>query len=158
MLRLLRPARALARCQPRPAAAIAARPFSSTLRARSDHHAAPPQLLGDGASAGTVPTDENQATGLERLQILGNLEGIDVFDMKPLEMTRLGTVDEPIKIHSWFPERVIGCTGFPADSHDTLWLNLTSKRNARCPECGSGTLIFLTSSLLYPNIQSPFPL
>ena len=43
---------------------------------------------------------EQQATGLERFELLGKLEGVDVFDMKPLEMTRLGTVEDPIKIYS----------------------------------------------------------
>lgn len=99
MLRLVRPARSLLRTIPR-TAAVPARALSSTPRVLGGH-AAPPSLLGEGASAGSVPTDENQATGLERLQILGNLEGVDVFDMKPLEMTRLGTVENPIQIHSW---------------------------------------------------------
>ncbi|OWT40532.1 cytochrome c oxidase subunit 5b [Cryptococcus neoformans Bt1] len=81
---------------------------------------------------------ENQSTGLERFELLGNLEGVDVFDMKPLEVTRLGTVEDPIPIYSLFPERQIGCTGFPVDSHDTIWLNVNhTLKNHRCPECGS---------------------
>jgi hypothetical protein len=43
---------------------------------------------------------EQQATGLERFELLGKLEGVDVFDMNPIEMTRLGTVKEPIPIYS----------------------------------------------------------
>lgn len=42
-------------------------------------------LLPPGAAPGTIPTDLEQATGLERLEILGKMQGIDVFDMKPLE-------------------------------------------------------------------------
>jgi cytochrome c oxidase subunit 5b len=38
-----------------------------------------------------VPTDLEQATGLERLEILGKMQGIDIFDMKPLDASRLGT-------------------------------------------------------------------
>ena len=37
-----------------------------------------------------MPTDLEQATGLERLEILGKMEGIDIFDMKPLDASRLG--------------------------------------------------------------------
>jgi len=37
-----------------------------------------------------VPSDLEQATGLERLEILGKLEGVDIFDMAPLDATRLG--------------------------------------------------------------------
>jgi hypothetical protein len=45
-------------------------------------------------------TSENQSTGLERFELLGKLEGIDVFDMKPLDVNRLGTVKEPIEVYS----------------------------------------------------------
>lgn len=48
-------------------------------------------LLAPGAKAGTVPTDLEQSTGLERLEILGKMQGIDIFDMKPLDASRLGT-------------------------------------------------------------------
>lgn len=47
-------------------------------------------LLGPGAKPGTVPTDVEQATGLERLEILGKMEGVDIFDMRPLDASRLG--------------------------------------------------------------------
>ncbi|KAI4251712.1 MAG: hypothetical protein LQ352_004684, partial [Teloschistes flavicans] len=46
-------------------------------------------LVGPGAEPGTVPTDLEQATGLERLEILGKMQGIDIFDMKPLDASRL---------------------------------------------------------------------
>jgi cytochrome c oxidase subunit 5b len=47
-------------------------------------------LIGPGARLGTVPTDIEQATGLERLEILGKMEGVDIFDMRPLDASRLG--------------------------------------------------------------------
>jgi cytochrome c oxidase subunit 5b len=47
-------------------------------------------LLPPGAAPGTVPTDLEQATGLERLEILGKMQGIDIFDMKPLDASRVG--------------------------------------------------------------------
>ena len=47
-------------------------------------------LLPPGAAPGAVPTDLEQATGLERLEILGKMQGIDVFDMKPLDASRKG--------------------------------------------------------------------
>jgi len=31
---------------------------------------------------------------------LGDLHGVDVFDLKPIEMTRMGTLDEPIMIYT----------------------------------------------------------
>ncbi|KAH8118041.1 cytochrome c oxidase subunit VB-domain-containing protein [Phellopilus nigrolimitatus] len=149
-LSALRPAAAAARVHARPTNAL--RAFSMSPRALSDeHHApAPPQLYGPGGTPeNAIPTDEEQATGLERLQLLGRMEGVDVFDMKPLDSSRLGTMADPIKVPTFvsfssakarwtFPERLIGCTGSPADSHEVIWLSAeTSRPRHRCPECGS---------------------
>lgn len=49
-------------------------------------------LIGPGAKPGTVPTDLEQATGLERLEILGKMEGVDIFDMRPLDASRKGKI------------------------------------------------------------------
>lgn len=81
-------------------------------------------LYGPGAEPGSVPTDLEQATGLERLEILGKMEGVDIFDMRPLDASRLGTMEDPITIRSAGDEQFAGCTGFPADSHTTLWLRV----------------------------------
>lgn len=51
----------------------------------------------EGVGCGLIYSEE-QATGLERFELLGDLHGVDVFDMKPIEMTRMGTLDEPIPI------------------------------------------------------------
>lgn len=48
-----------------------------------------------GAKPGTIPTDAEQSTGLERLEILGKMQGIDIFDMRPLDASRLGTSEDP---------------------------------------------------------------
>ena len=110
-------------------------------------------LLPPGAEPGTVPTDLEQATGLERLEILGKMEGVDIFDMKPLDASRLGwllahtvpvlfgrkqsclyilgTLDNPIMVNSFGDEQFAGCTGFPADSHVVLWL-CVSHNLSRC--------------------------
>lgn len=50
----------------------------------------PQDLIGPGAAPGTIPTDLEQATGLERLEILGKMEGVDIFDMSPLDSSRKG--------------------------------------------------------------------
>ncbi|KAI1797225.1 cytochrome c oxidase polypeptide IV [Ganoderma leucocontextum] len=131
----LRPTSFAARAALRPARTAAARAISSTAARRSD--VPTPQIFGEGAKAGQVPTDENQATGLERLQVLGAIEGVEVFDLKPLDSSRIGTLADPVKVFSTEPERTIGCTGSPADSHELLWMNLTREKNRRCPECGS---------------------
>ena len=50
-------------------------------------------LLPPGAEPGTVPTDLDQSTGLERFEILGKMQGVDVFDMRPLDASRKGMSD-----------------------------------------------------------------
>lgn len=47
-------------------------------------------LLAPGAEPGTIPNDLEQSTGLERLEILGKMQGVDIFDMKPLPADRVG--------------------------------------------------------------------
>lgn len=101
---MLRAFTATSRTVIRAARLPATRTLSTSVKKLSDHAHAPPALLGEGAPVGTVPTDENQATGLERLQLLGHQEGVDVFDMQPLEITTLGTVKEPILIKSFVRE------------------------------------------------------
>ena len=88
-------------------------------------------LLPPGAAPGTVPTDLEQATGLDRLEILGKMENIDIFDMKPLDASRLGTLDNPIVVRSFGDEQYAGCTGYPADSHGVTWLVVSSSSRVR---------------------------
>lgn len=84
-----------------------------------------------------MPTDDVHATGLERLQVLGEMHGVKVFDYEPLDSSRIGTKKDPIKVLSWDTERIIGCTGSPAESHELHWMTLKLGEHPRCPECGS---------------------
>jgi len=61
----------------------------------------PPIIQGKGAATGSVPTDEEQATGLERFELEHKLAGQDAFDMTPLQADRMGTTKEPIKVLSY---------------------------------------------------------
>lgn len=47
-------------------------------------------LLAPGAKPGTIPSDVDQATGLERLELIGKMQGVDIFDMRPLDASRKG--------------------------------------------------------------------
>ncbi|KAJ6021823.1 Cytochrome c oxidase subunit 4 [Penicillium herquei] len=95
-------------------------------------------LLPPGAKPGTVPTDFVQATGLERLELIGKMQGIDIFDMRPLDASRKGTIDNPIIVNGAGDEQYAGCTGFPADSHQVNWLTVSRDRPLeRCNECGN---------------------
>jgi cytochrome c oxidase subunit 5b len=73
----------------------------STSSARRSEGPPPPSLFGPGAKPGAVPTDYEQATGIERLQLLGEIEGIAVFDKNPLDSSRIGTMADPIMVPSY---------------------------------------------------------
>ncbi|KAF9583191.1 Cytochrome c oxidase subunit 4 [Lunasporangiospora selenospora] len=93
---------------------------------------------GPGAQAGEVPTDLNQSTGLERAEILGKMQGKDVFDLEPLSFDVRGTKANPTIIHSRDPTRFIGCTGVAGEHHETKWLVIDSQHEFdRCDECGN---------------------
>lgn len=76
----------------------ASRALSTSQRVFSER---PPTLYGDGAKAGEVPSDLQQATGMERLQLLGQMEGIDVFNTGPLMMSKKGTLEDPTIVPSY---------------------------------------------------------
>ena len=96
-VRALRPATISARNATR-LSINAIRTFKTTPRSSSG--APVPQLFGSGAKPGEVPTDESQSTGLERFQLLGEMEGVSAFDMEPLDSSRVGTLQNPIKVVS----------------------------------------------------------
>jgi cytochrome c oxidase subunit 5b len=80
-------------------AAVSRRAFSVTARARSG--GAEPIVVGKGSDTGKVPTSAEQATGNDRLQVLGEMEGYDFFDMEPLYIDRMGTLKEPILVKTF---------------------------------------------------------
>ncbi|KAH9917030.1 cytochrome c oxidase polypeptide IV [Fomitopsis serialis] len=131
----VRSAGVVARTAARPKPSVALRALSTTPARLSE--GPKPELFGPGAKAGEVPTDENQATGLERAQVLAEREGVELFDENPLDSSRIGTLADPIKVLSYEHSRLVGCTGSPAESHELLWMNLTQQKKRRCPECGS---------------------
>ena len=85
-----------------------------------------------------MPTDLDQATGLERFELLMKLKGEDAFSVEPLEVIRMGTLVDPITVFSLDNTRILGCTGFPVDSHDTILFTINKEKPVRCPECGCG--------------------
>lgn len=105
-------------------------------------------LIPPGAKPGTVPTDVDHATGIERLELIGKMQGIDIFDMRPLDASRkgmfrprfvvyishwvadwrwilAGTLEDPIVVSGAGDEQYAGCTGYPADSHQVNWLTVS---------------------------------
>ncbi|KAE8391902.1 cytochrome c oxidase subunit VB-domain-containing protein [Aspergillus alliaceus] len=107
--------------------------FFSTTEIKTEEDLVPP-----GAKPGSVPSDIEQATGLERLELVGKMQGIDIFDMRPLDASRKGTLENPIIVNGAGDEQYAGCTGYPADSHVVNWLTVSRERPIeRCGECGN---------------------
>lgn len=78
-----------------------------------------PTLIGEGGKTGQVPTDLEQATGLERFELLLKLQGEDAFSTAPLEVLRLGTVASPIEVFSLVsPPSLSDRIGWGADGGD----------------------------------------
>ena len=140
--------------QLRAVSAAARMPARTFVSSAARFAAGPPLIQGEGVKDGEIASDEQQATGLERFELLGRLQGVDVFDQTPLESDRVGTVAEPIVVESMYPERIVGCTGVPADSHETIWVRLDRDvPHRRCGHCGQGTFILLTS--VPPRVHRP---
>uniref|UniRef100_A0A1D1YQE4 Cytochrome c oxidase subunit 4, mitochondrial n=1 Tax=Anthurium amnicola TaxID=1678845 RepID=A0A1D1YQE4_9ARAE len=94
-------------------------------------------FFGPGAKTGTVADDIEHATGIERAELLSKLEGKELYDLSPLEITAVGTKKDPVMVKSVDPARYVGCTGFPVDTHELVWLTVEKHHEFdRCPECG----------------------
>lgn len=97
----------------------------------------PNALFGPGTTEkGAQPTSFEIATGIDRLETLAKLEGIELFDMAPLEQDRKGTPSDPYVIDSFDRIRYVGCTGFPAGSQDVNWLRVEEGKISRDWESG----------------------
>ena len=47
-------------------------------------------------------------------------------------------MEDPITVNSAGEEQYLGCTGYPVDSHNVIWITLTREEpKTRCMECGS---------------------
>jgi len=78
-------------------------------------------------------------TGAERYEYLAQLAGKDPWeDMHPIYLNKgRPTVKNPVVIKGIDLVRYIGCTGYPADSHEPIWLTIHPEINNRCPHCGN---------------------
>lgn len=94
-------------------------------------------LIGPGAKEGTIPTDLDQATGLERYEILGKREGIDVFNLDKPIFEGSGTMKDPYLVPTYIGHRYVGCRGKGGEEHKAYWLDVKEGTPARCWQCGT---------------------
>ena len=84
---------------------------------------------------GRIASDLEQSTGLEREEYLLRREGKPAFFME-VEHDFYGTRQKPAYIPSAYDTRIVGCSGFPIESHDYVFFELKKEEPRRCPECG----------------------
>lgn len=93
-------------------------------------------LIGPGAKPGTIPTQLDQATGLERFELLGKQEGIDVFDTENPIFEGSGTPTDPYLVPTYVGYRYVGCAGKKGDEHKPYWMKVEVGKLARDWETG----------------------
>ncbi|XP_026108390.1 cytochrome c oxidase subunit 5B, mitochondrial-like [Carassius auratus] len=82
-----------------------------------------------------IPTDEEQAAGLERRILQAMKKGQDPYSiLKPKEYT--GTRDDPHIVPSINNKRLVGCL-CEEDNTAVVWFWLHEGNPQRCPSCGS---------------------
>ncbi|KAK5603001.1 Cytochrome c oxidase subunit 5B [Crenichthys baileyi] len=87
------------------------------------------------ASAGGIPTDEEQATGLERRTLQALKQGKDPYSiLKPKQYS--GTKADPHIVPGIGNKRLVGCL-CEEDNTAIVWFWLHEGDPQRCPSCGS---------------------
>ncbi|XP_053195862.1 cytochrome c oxidase subunit 5B, mitochondrial-like [Scomber japonicus] len=87
------------------------------------------------AAGGGIPTDEEQATGMERIIMKAMKEGTDPYSMmKPKEYS--GSKADPHLVPSITNKRLVGCV-CEEDNTAVVWFWIHEGEAHRCPSCGS---------------------
>ncbi|XP_019401570.1 PREDICTED: cytochrome c oxidase subunit 5B, mitochondrial [Crocodylus porosus] len=86
------------------------------------------------AAAGGIPTDEEQATGLERKVLEALQKGTDPYSMFPPKCQE-GTREDPNLVPSVNEKRLVGCI-CEEDNSAIIWFWLHKGEPQRCPSCG----------------------
>ncbi|XP_036113271.1 cytochrome c oxidase subunit 5B, mitochondrial-like [Molossus molossus] len=87
------------------------------------------------ASGGGVPTDDDQATGLEREVLLAARKGLDPYNMLAPKAAS-GTKEDPSLVPSITNKRIVGCI-CEQDNSVVIWFWLHKGETQRCPSCGT---------------------
>nr|XP_006625375.1 PREDICTED: cytochrome c oxidase subunit 5B, mitochondrial [Lepisosteus oculatus] len=107
----------------------------SAVRGASCCRGAPASVLTRGMAAGGVPTNEEQATGLEKEIINASKTGADPYNIfKPKAYT--GSKQDPHLVPSINKKRIVGCI-CEEDNTAIVWFWLHEGEAQRCPSCGS---------------------
>ncbi|XP_028930278.1 cytochrome c oxidase subunit 5B, mitochondrial [Ornithorhynchus anatinus] len=87
------------------------------------------------AAGGGIPTDEEQATGLEREILMAEKKGLDPYNLLAPKGAA-GTREEPNLVPSITDKRIVGCI-CEEDNSAVIWFWLHKGETQRCPNCGT---------------------
>ncbi|KAG1949181.1 cytochrome c oxidase subunit 5B, mitochondrial [Pimephales promelas] len=86
-------------------------------------------------ASGGIPTDDEQATGLEKIVLKASKEGLDPYNiLKPKEYA--GSKQDPHIVPSITNKRIVGCV-CEEDNTAVVWFWLHEGEAQRCPSCGA---------------------
>ncbi|KAM5141493.1 cytochrome c oxidase subunit 5B, mitochondrial [Mantella aurantiaca] len=86
-------------------------------------------------SSGGIPSDEEQATGLERKIMDALKKGEDPYNILP-KAGPPGTKENPTIVPSVNNYRLVGCV-CEEDNSAVIWFWIHKGEVCRCPQCGS---------------------
>ena len=78
-------------------------------------------------------------------------ERIMEWRLMPAITRKTGTLDNPIIVNSAGDEQFAGCTGYPADSHVTIWLNVSPQPGSYLTTCSPIPSCLRQISVTYPT-------
>ncbi|XP_026884639.1 cytochrome c oxidase subunit 5B, mitochondrial [Electrophorus electricus] len=114
---------------------MAARLLVRVARAAAGWRAPPGAALVRGMATGGIPSDEQQATGLEKVIMRSMKEGTDPYNLQKPKMYA-GTKEEPHIVPSINNKRLVGCI-CEEDNTTIVWFWLHEGGAQRCPSCGA---------------------
>uniref|UniRef100_A0A8C5M0B7 Cytochrome c oxidase subunit 5B, mitochondrial n=1 Tax=Leptobrachium leishanense TaxID=445787 RepID=A0A8C5M0B7_9ANUR len=109
--------------------------FRSAVRALSRIGAVRAAAPARCVSAGGIPSDTQQATGLEKAIMTAEEHGDDPYSvLKPRSYA--GTKEDPHIVPSITDKRIVGCI-CEEDNTSVIWFWLHKGEAQRCPSCGA---------------------
>ena len=113
--------------------AIRSRVAATTCTRAFGGYPQPSSQHGAGADENTIATDEQQATGRERLELEALNRGEEYFNRSPVQMTAgQGTFENPVLVPSHLHDRIVGIV--PKGQDQPIWFELTDKYIHYCEE------------------------
>ncbi|XP_042657355.1 cytochrome c oxidase subunit 5B, mitochondrial [Tyto alba] len=120
---------------PPPPEALVAAMASRLLRVSAALRLLPGASVRRFAGPGSLASDEEQATGLERKVMEAMNKGLDPYSMfRPKRYA--GTKEDPNLVPSITNKRIVGCV-CEEDNSCVIWFWLHEGEAQRCPSCGT---------------------